>query len=95
MVSGTDQTQNTWMDAKYDGKAITPRNGKTVELNSLWYNANMIMADFCKKMRHPIKAKKYKELAENCKISFVNRFYHLKNKCLYDVIGDSKIRPTQ
>lgn len=95
MVSGTDKTQNTWMDAKYNGVAITPRNGKTVELNSLWYNANMIMANLAKKLRHPVKARKYKELAENCRISFVNRFYHIKNKCLYDVIGDSKIRPNQ
>lgn len=36
IVSGTDETQNTWMDAKYDGKAVTPRNGKVVEVNSLW-----------------------------------------------------------
>ena len=43
IVSGTQNTQNTWMDAKVDGVAITPRNGKAVEVNSLWYNALKIM----------------------------------------------------
>ena len=95
IVSGTEDTQNTWMDAKYDGVAVTPRNGKAVEINALWYNANMIMYNLAKKTRHIIKARKYKELAENCKISFNNRFYNIKKKCLYDVIGDDKIRPNQ
>ena len=95
IVSGTEDTQNTWMDAKYDGVAVTPRNGKAVEINALWYNANMIMYNLAKKTRRIIKARKYKELAENCKISFNNRFYNIKKKCLYDVIGDDKIRPNQ
>ena len=95
IVSGTQDTQNTWMDAKYDGKAVTPRNGKAVEINALWYNANMIMNKLAKKTKHLIKARKYKELAERCKISFNNRFYNPKKKCLFDVIGDDKIRPNQ
>ena len=95
IVSGTQDTQNTWMDAKYDGKAVTPRNGKAVEINTLWYNANMIMNKLAKKTKHLIKARKYKELAERCKISFNNRFYNPKKKCLFDVIGDDKIRPNQ
>ena len=95
IVSGTENTQNTWMDAKYDGIAVTPRNGKAVEVNSLWYNANMIMANLSKKFGHLLKVKKYKEIAENCKIAFNNRFYNPKTKCLYDVLGDGKIRPNQ
>lgn len=95
IVSGTEDTQNTWMDAKYDGVAITPRNGKAVEINAMWYNANRIMAELTKKFGHPIQAKKYRELAENCKIAFCNKFYHEKKKCLYDVLGDEKIRPNQ
>ena len=86
LVSGTDQTQNTWMDAKYDGKAVTPRNGKAVEVNSLWYNANCIMADLCKKFKHPILAKQHKEMAENCKRAFQDKFYNPKTKCLFDVL---------
>ena len=95
IVSGTPDTQNTWMDAKYDNIAFTPRNGKVVEINALWYNANMIMNSLAKKSRHIIKAKKYKELADNCKIAFDNRFYNPKKKCLFDVLGDEKIRPNQ
>lgn len=95
IVSGTDQTQNTWMDAKYDGVAVTPRNGKAVEVNSLWYNANCIMAELSKKFKHPLLAKKYKDIAEKCKVAFQEKFYNEENGCLYDVLGDSKIRPNQ
>lgn len=95
IVSGTEDTQNTWMDAKYGGIAVTPRNGKAVEINSLWYNANKIMADLTPKMRNRLKTKKYKELAENCKRSFQDKFYNKRKKCLYDVLGDSRVRPNQ
>ena len=95
LVSGTEQTQNTWMDAKYDNIAVTPRNGKVVEINALWYNANKIMEDLVIKIEGKSKAKKYAELAKNCKISFNNKFYNKRRKCLYDVLGDSKIRPNQ
>ena len=95
IVSGTQDTQNTWMDAKYDGVAITPRSGKAVEVNSLWYNANKIMADLSKKFGHSQNAKKYKLIAEKCKKSFNDKFYNKRRKCLYDVLGDSKIRPNQ
>lgn len=95
LVSGTEQTQNTWMDAKYDNIAITPRNGKVVEINALWYNANKIMEDLAIKLEGKTKGKKYAELAKNCKISFNNKFYNKRRKCLYDVLGDSKIRPNQ
>ncbi len=95
IVSGTESTQNTWMDVKFNGKAITPRNGKVVEVNSLWYNANKIMENLSKKISHRTDAKKYAKLAEDCKLSFKEKFYNKKRKCLYDVLGDSKIRPNQ
>lgn len=95
IVSGTEETQNTWMDAKYDGVAITPRSGKVVEVNSLWYNANMIMSTLSKKFGDSEKSKKYKKQAGICKESFNEKFYNAKRKCLYDVLGDSKIRPNQ
>ena len=95
LVSGTPSTQNTWMDAKYDGIAITPRNGKAVEINAMWYNSLKIMEDLTNKIGKKSDSKKYKELAENCKISFNEKFYNKKRKCLYDVLGDNKIRPNQ
>ena len=95
IVSGTQNTQNTWMDAKCNNKAVTPRNGKAVEINSLWYNANIIMADLENKIGNKNDAKKYQELARKCKKAFNEKFYNKKRKCLYDVIGDTKIRPNQ
>ena len=95
LVSGTENTQNTWMDAKIGEYAVTPRNGKVVEVNSMWYNSLMIMADLTNKMGKKSDVKKYRQLAENCKIAFNNRFYNGRRKSLYDVLGDSKIRPNQ
>ena len=83
------------MDAKYGDIPATPRNGKAVEINSLWYNSLMIMADLTEKIGDPLATKKYKDLAKKCKKSFNEKFYNLKRKCLYDVIGDNKIRPNQ
>lgn len=93
--SGTESTQNTWMDAKYGAIAITPRNGKAVEVNSLWYNALKTMQKLSLSIGLKAKAKKYGEMAAKTKESFNKEFYNKKRKCLYDVIGDSKIRPNQ
>ncbi|MCI8640963.1 MAG: glycogen debranching protein [Clostridia bacterium] len=93
--SGTENTQNTWMDAKYGDMPATPRNGKAVEINSLWYNSLMIMADLTKKIGNSSDVEQYRNLAKKCKKSFNKEFYNTKRKCLYDVIGDNKIRPNQ
>ena len=96
IVSGTETTQNTWMDAKYDGIPATPRNGKVVEINSLWYNSLMIMIELTQKIKpNEEKIKRYKNLAKKCKKAFNEKFYNPKRKCLYDVLGDKKIRPNQ
>lgn len=93
--AGTEKTQNTWMDAKYGDYPATPRNGKAVEINALWYNSLMIMADLTEKIGNAEDTKKYINLARKCKKSFKEKFYNVKRKCLYDVIGDNKIRPNQ
>ena len=95
IVSGTENTQNTWMDAKYAGIAVTPRNGKAVEINSMWYNALKIMQELSLKKGDKKEAKKYEKLASKCKKSFESKFYNKRRKCLYDVLGDSKISPNQ
>jgi len=46
ITAGDNQTQLTWMDAKYDGLAFTPRCGKAVEVNALWYNSLCLLAQF-------------------------------------------------
>lgn len=93
--SGTENTQNTWMDAKFGNHSFTPRNGKTVEVNAMWYNSLEIMKELSNKFGKRKQAKTYEELAEKCKKSFELKFYNKKKKCLYDVIGDNKTRPNQ
>ena len=93
--SGTEGTQNTWMDAKIGDYVVTPRNGKAVEINAMWYNALKIMEELATKFEKKSAPTKYKKLAQECKKSFEEKFYNKRRKCLYDVLGDSKIRPNQ
>ena len=83
------------MDAKYAGIAVTPRNGKPVEINAMWYNALKIMQELASKKGEKGKVTKYGKMATKCRSTFKSKFYNKKRKCLYDVIGDSKIRPNQ
>ena len=93
--SGTENIQNTWMDAKIGDFVVTPRNGKAVEINSMWYNALKIMEELTILTKGKEEAKKYADLANKCQKSFQAKFYNKRRKCLYDVLGDSKIRPNQ
>ena len=93
--SGTINTQNTWMDVKIGDFAVTPRNGKAVEINSLWYNALKIMEELAKKFETKKAAEIYSELSEKVKKSFNRKFYNSSKKSLYDVLGDDRIRPNQ
>lgn len=95
VVSGTELTQNTWMDAKYNGIPATPRNGKVVEINAMWYNALKIMAELAVQNKQKKESTRYERMALKCKNSFQEKFYNKRRKCLYDVLGDSKIRPNQ
>ncbi len=95
LVSGTPQTQNTWMDAKIGDYVVTPRNGKVVELNSLWYNALKTLEYLAKKFGEKEVAEIYKNKAKNHKKVFEEKFYNPNKKALYDVLGDDKIRPNQ
>ena len=82
IVSGTADTQNTWMDVKIGEYAVTPRNGKAVEINSLWYNALKIMEELAGKFKTKNEASKYKKMANECQKSFKEKFYNKKRKCL-------------
>ena len=86
IVSGTEKTQNTWMDAKVNGVSVTPRNGKAVEINALWYNALKIMEVISYKLNKKVAKIEYTYLAARCKKSFQNKFYNKEKKCLYDVV---------
>ena len=98
IYSGNENTQNTWMDAKYGNYVATPRYGKVVEINAMWYNALMIMSGLakkCAKIGKRIESKKYEKMAEKCRESFLEKFYNENKKCLYDYIGNDEIRPNQ
>ena len=93
--SGTKQTQNTWMDAKIGDYVVTPRNGKVVEINALWYNSLKTLEALAKKFEDKETVLFARKLARNHKKEFSKQFYNPKKKCLYDVLGDDKIRPNQ
>lgn len=95
LSSGTDTTQNTWMDAKIGNYAVTPRNGKVVELNSLWYNALKTLENLANKFEEKDIADRCRKAANKHQKAFEKQFFNKKKKSLYDVIGDSKIRPNQ
>lgn len=98
LYSGDENAQNTWMDAKYKSFASTPRFGKVVEINAMWYNALIVMSKLTKKiggLGKNITIKKYEDMAEKCKKSFETKFYNRNKKCLFDYIGNDEIRPNQ
>ena len=93
--SGTKDTQNTWMDAKIGDYVVTPRNGKAVEINALWYNALKTLENLAKRFEDKDTMLKARNMAKKNKEAFANQFYNKKKKCLYDVIDDDRIRPNQ
>ena len=95
VVCGTDKTQLTWMDAKIGDFAVTPRSGKVVEINALWYNALKITENLAKEFKDSETEEKLNAFSKKVKNSFRNKFYNKDKKCLYDVIGDDRVRPNQ
>lgn len=92
---GFDQV--TWMDVRVGEWVVTPRHGKPVEINALWYNALCVMSELASHFGDD--AKPYEDLAIKVKESFNNSFWNDELNCLYDVVSndgcDSKIRPNQ
>ncbi|WP_288221159.1 amylo-alpha-1,6-glucosidase [uncultured Clostridium sp.] len=91
--SGLDQV--TWMDVRVGEIVVTPRHGKPVEINALWYNALCIMEELRIKLNK--EDLKYRELSEKVKKAFNKKFWNNEKQCLYDVIDkkDDSIRPNQ
>ena len=79
IVSGTETTQNTWMDAKIGDFAVTPRNGKAVEINAMWYNSLKIMEGLCKKFKKTAEAKRYGMQAQKKTLSKINFIILVEN----------------
>jgi predicted glycogen debranching enzyme len=92
--------QLTWMDAKVDDWVVTPRRGKAVEINGLWYNALRLLEDWLRQERGDAAAKPIAEHAQRAKESFNSRFWYAEGNYLFDVVDgetgdDLSCRPNQ
>jgi predicted glycogen debranching enzyme len=95
--------QLTWMDAKCDGWVVTPRRGKAVEINALWYNALCNLQRWLSDERGEVAARDIAQLAERVERSFNARFWCAAKQYLYDVVdgepdhavNDDALRPNQ
>ncbi|TAF78071.1 MAG: glycogen debranching protein [Bacteroidetes bacterium] len=96
LLAGEVGTQLTWMDAKVDDWVVTPRQGKAVEINALWYNALCIMAEFSTELADKKSADMYQKMANKAKKSF-NEIFINERGSLFDVVDntlkDNAIRP--
>ena len=95
LCAGTENTQNTWMDAKVDGKPVTPRNGKAVEINAMWYNALRCMESMSLRFKKVLRRAEYKFIADKIEKTFVKEFYDENKRALKDTTEDNRIRPNQ
>jgi predicted glycogen debranching enzyme len=99
LASGELGVQLTWMDAKVGDWVITPRRGKPVEIQALWYNALCIMEDLASRFGSEAAQKRYRHMAAVAQWSFNRLFWNEKLGCLYDVVNggppDPSIRPNQ
>jgi predicted glycogen debranching enzyme len=97
--AGEPGVQLTWMDAKIGDWVVTPRHGKPVEIQALWYNALRIMEGFAERYGHDRDGAHYGELADRARASFAKLFWNASEGCLYDVIDgearDGTMRPNQ
>ncbi len=89
----------TWMDAKVEGELVTPRDGKAVEIQALWYNSLKTTQLLAKKFNEVSLAEKYAEMAVEAQESFYAKFWNGEEDCLFDVVNasgvDASLRPNQ
>jgi predicted glycogen debranching enzyme len=97
---GAPGYQLTWMDAKVDDWVVTPRRGKAVEINALWYNALCLLDTWVRQERSDREAQPIAEQAARARESFNRRFWFADGGYLYDVVdgeagADAACRPNQ
>ena len=100
LAQGAEGYQLTWMDAKVDDWVVTPRRGKAVEINALWYNALCYLEQWVADAGDADKASELAGHAARCRESFQKRFWFERGGYLYDVVDgihgdDSSLRPNQ
>jgi predicted glycogen debranching enzyme len=97
---GAEGYQLTWMDAKVDGWVVTPRRGKAVEINALWYNALRLLEFWSRHAGQEQQAEQMRAWAEHAYASFNRRYWNADGGYLYDLIdgdngNDTACRPNQ
>ncbi|NDJ84341.1 MAG: glycogen debranching protein [Chloroflexi bacterium] len=101
LYGGEYGMQLTWMDVKINDWVVTPRIGKAVEVNALWYNALCIIHDFAERLEKWDDMERYAARAKRVFESFNKRFWSEQHGYLYDVIDipgrpdDATLRPNQ
>jgi len=94
----------TWMNARKHGVALTPRQGKPVEVNALWYNALSLLREWSQRLarsnRFSREQAPYQELLALCKANFHQKFWYSEGSYLFDVVAglrgdDAALRPNQ
>jgi predicted glycogen debranching enzyme len=99
LYSGEPGVQLTWMDAKVGDWVVTPRQGKPVEIQALWYNALRVMEQLAAKFKDATAKQKYAAMADKARAGFNKVFWNKEAGCLYDVVNaearDASIRPNQ
>jgi len=99
LFAGEPGVQLTWMDAKVGDWVVTPRIGKPVEIQALWFNALRVMEELAGRFGDNTNTERFAALAERAKESFNLQFWNETDGCLYDVVNgemcDGSIRPNQ
>jgi predicted glycogen debranching enzyme len=99
LASGSPGVQLTWMDAKVGDWVVTPRHGKPVEIQALWYNALRTVEDLAIRFGDSDAQKRYAKMATMARWSFNRLFWNERAECLYDVVSngalDASLRPNQ
>jgi predicted glycogen debranching enzyme len=100
LAQGEEGIQLTWMDAKAGDWVVTPRRGKAVEINALWFNALSLLAGWLRASGETSAATQYAGHAKRAAQSFNHRFWNPDRGCLFDVVDgpkgdDPAIRPNQ
>ena len=90
--SGEPGVQLTWMDAKVDDWVVTPRRGKPVEIQALWYNALCIIEDLAGRFEDQAGQMRYRDMAALANRAFNDEFWNEESNCLYDVVNDGALR---
>jgi predicted glycogen debranching enzyme len=97
--AGAPGMQLTWMDVKIGDWVVTPRSGKPVEIQALWFNAVRVMEHLAIAFGDSAASNHYAALAERNRQRFLDVFWNEAAGCLYDVITDARpdsaIRPNQ